>query len=240
MTGAFNTSRACSTSDEIISTSSTSAKTIPNSSAIISFDDGFLGSFEIGLAILERMEVPCIMFLNMQCNNNLKGKELLNSSTNIKVLPTREAVNAAEVILIAAAPQAAADIAKSLGDVSEKIIIDAMNSVRVKPEGFNNTTEALASLTNCKNLVKCFNTTGAENMLNPVYGKTGIDMFMCGDSKKAKETANQLAQDLGFEKCYDFGGSDKFELQEQLAMSWINLAIMQGQGRNIAFKIIKR
>ena len=163
------------------------------------------------------------IFLGVRDINNFKGKELLNSSANIIVLPTREAVIAAEVILIAAAPQAAADIAKSLGDVSEKIIIDAMNSVRVKPEGFNNTTEALASLTNFKNLVKCFNTTGAENMLNPVYGKTGIDMFMCGDSKKAKETANQLAKDLGFENCYDFGGSDKFELQEQTEFVFYHL-----------------
>jgi predicted dinucleotide-binding enzyme len=180
------------------------------------------------------------IYLGVRDINNFKGKELLNTSANIKALPIQEAVKKAEVILIAAAPQATADIAKSLGDVSEKIIIDAMNSVRVKPDGFNNTTEALASLTNCKDIVKCFNTTGAENMLNPVYGKTGIDMFMCGDSKKAKEAANQLSKDLGFEHCYDFGGSDKFELQEQLAMSWINLAIMQGQGRNIAFKIIKR
>ena len=176
----------------------------------------------------------------MLCNNNFKGKELLNTSDNIQALPTSEAVKKADVILIAAAPQATPDIAKSLGDVSEKIIIDAMNSVRVKPDGFNNTTEALAALTNCNDIVKCFNTTGAENMLNPVYGKTGIDMFMCGNSKKAKDIAKQLSNDLGFENCYDFGGSDKFELQEQLAMSWINLAIMQGQGRNIAFKIIKR
>ncbi len=180
------------------------------------------------------------IYLGVRDINNFKGKELLNISDNIKALPTSEAVKKADVILIAAAPQATADIAKSLGDVSEKIIIDAMNSVRVKPEGFNNTTEALAALTNCNDIVKCFNTTGAENMLNPVYGKTGIDMFMCGDSIKAKDIAKQLSSDLGFENCYDFGGSDKFNLQEQLAMSWINLAIMQGQGRNIAFKIIKR
>jgi len=45
---------------------------------------------------------------------------------------------------------------------------------------------------------------------------------------------------LGFEQCYDFGGDDRFELIEQFAFSWINLAVMQGQGRNIAFKILKR
>ena len=34
--------------------------------ALISFDDGFLGSFENGLAILEKLEVPSVVFLNMQ------------------------------------------------------------------------------------------------------------------------------------------------------------------------------
>jgi hypothetical protein len=52
--------------------------------------------------------------------------------------------------------------------------------------------------------------------------------------------AEQLAKDLGFENVYNFGGSDKFQLLEQFAQSWINLAIMQGYGRSIAFKILKR
>lgn len=180
------------------------------------------------------------IFLGVRDVNNFKGKELLSFSDKIKALPIPEAVQNSEVILIAATPTAVNEIAKSLGDVSEKIIIDAMNSVRMKPEGFSNTTEALAALTNCKTIVKCFNTTGAENMSNPVYGNQGIDMFMCGDSPVAKQTAAQLAKDLGFENCYDFGGSDKFNLQEQFALSWINLAMMQGHGRNIAFKIVKR
>ena len=40
--------------------------------------------------------------------------------------------------------------------------------------------------------------------------------------------------------CYDFGGSDRVELLEKFAFSWINLAIMQGVGRNMAFKVVKR
>ena len=72
------------------------------------------------------------------------------------------------MILIAVLPSAVNEIDKSLGDVSQKIIIDTMNSVRMKPEGFGNTTVALVELTNCKAIVKCFNTTGAENMFNPL------------------------------------------------------------------------
>ena len=55
-----------------------------------------------------------------------------------------------------------------------------------------------------------------------------------------KELVKRLALDLGFEHCYDFGGDDKFKLIEDFAKAWINLAIMQGEGRNIAFKVLRR
>lgn len=171
--------------------------------------------------------------------HNFKGAKLPGLS-KVAAMSIKEAVVEADVIVISAVPQAVREIAASLADVSSKIIIDTMNSVRVKPDPYSNTTEALSSLTNCKDIVKCFNTTGAENMANPRYGNTGIDMFYAGDSTKAKEVARQLALDLGFEEVFDFGGSDKFLLLEQFAQSWINLAIMQGYGRDFAFKIIKR
>ena len=77
-------------------------------------------------------------------------------------------------------------------------------------------------------------------MENPKYGDIAIDMFAAGSSVKAKEVAKKLSLDAGFAECYDFGGDDKVELLEQFALSWINLAIMQKLGRNIAFKVLKR
>ena len=145
-----------------------------------------------------------------------------------------------ETIIIASNPIAVGEISKQLGDVKDKVIIDAMNSVSSKPAGFENTFDALKSLTNCENVVKCFNSTGFENMENPIYNGVGIDMFASGSSLKAKEVAKQLSKDTGFAECYDFGGDDKVELLEQFAMSWINLAIIQKHGRGIAFKVLKR
>jgi 8-hydroxy-5-deazaflavin:NADPH oxidoreductase len=171
--------------------------------------------------------------------DEFKGNRL-SEMKNISVAGIADAVLKSEVVVIAAVPQAVHSIAEAMGDVSNKIIIDAMNSVRIKPEPFSNTTEALMKLTNCKDIVKCFNTTGAENMANPIYRGQGIDMFYAGDSDKAKKVAEQLAKDLGFENVYNFGGSDKFNLMEQFALSWINLAIMQGYGRDFAFKVVKR
>jgi len=171
--------------------------------------------------------------------DEFKGNRL-GTQKNISVSSIANAVAQSEVVVIAAVPQALQSIVEVIGDVSDKIIIDTMNSVRVKPDPYSNTTDAFMHITNCKNIVKCFNTTGAENMSNPIYNGRGIDMFYAGDSEKAKAIANQLAKDLGFENIYDFGGSDKFNLLEQFALSWINLAIMQGIGRDFAFKVVKR
>jgi 8-hydroxy-5-deazaflavin:NADPH oxidoreductase len=154
--------------------------------------------------------------------------------TNIK-----NAVKQAEVILIATPPTAIFEVINEMGDVSGKVIIDASNSVRDKPEPYPTVFHALADKTNA-DVVKCFNSTGFENMLNPVYNGTGIDMFMAGDSEKAKEIAKKLALDAGFGDCIDFGKADKVELLEKFALSWINLAIMQGHGRDMAFKVLRR
>lgn len=169
-----------------------------------------------------------------------KGKHLLDSSPGISVHTVHDAVQASDTIILAAPAQVAHEVAQQLGDVSGKIIIDAMNGVFMRPEGFANTTDAILANCNTSDVVKCFNSTGFENMLDPHYGATAADMFVAGDSAKGKETATQLARDLGFGEVWDFGGLDKVSLLEQFALCWINLAIMQKQGRNIAFKVLRR
>lgn len=149
------------------------------------------------------------------------------------------AAQQSEVILIATPPTAIFDLIEQMGDVSGKILIDATNAVRQKPEPYDTVYHALADKTKGK-AVKCFNSTGFENMQNPMYHGEKIDMFMAGDDAEAKETARQLALDAGFGTCWDFGKGDKVLLLEQFALSWINLAIMQGHGRDIAFRVVRR
>ncbi|MCB0514738.1 MAG: NAD(P)-binding domain-containing protein [Chitinophagales bacterium] len=149
------------------------------------------------------------------------------------------AVKQCEIILIATPPTAIFEIIEEMSDVSNKIIIDATNSIMKSPEPYKTVYHCLEDKTNAE-VVKCFNSTGFENMLNPVYNGQGIDMFMAGDSEKAKSVAKQLALDCGFGCCIDFGKSDKVELLEKFALSWINLAIMQGHSRDMAFKVVRR
>jgi predicted dinucleotide-binding enzyme len=169
-----------------------------------------------------------------------KTKKALALIPEAKVETVEEASRNAEVIVITTPPEAVLELLPHLGDLTQKVVIDATNSVRTRPEPFATAYHAIKGITKAQDVVKCFNTTGFENMLNPIYHGEGIDMFAAGNSAKAKQVAEQLAKDLGFATCYDFGGDDKVELLEKFALSWINIAIMQGHGRNLAIKLVKR
>lgn len=173
--------------------------------------------------------------------NSAKVLKLKESLPNINIESIEKAISDAQVVLIAATSNAAIEISESIKNlVQDKIIIDAMNSVGMKPEGFNNTFEAIKSITQSPNLIKCFNTTGAENMANPSYPDSAIDMFMAGNSSSAKAIVRGLALDAGFAECHDFGGDEQVQILENFAMVWINLALKQGKGRNFGFKILTR
>lgn len=161
---------------------------------------------------------------------------LVSKRVSVHTIP--EAARKGDIIVVAVYPQATKEIAKNLGNVSKKIIIDAMNTFRGKPTPYNTTAEGLLAWTDCKDVVRCFNTTGWENIENPVYRGKKLDMFVAGDSKKGKLVATKLAKQIGFGKVYDLGGNDKFELMEQIVIAWRGLS--EVLGRDTALKILKR
>ena len=151
------------------------------------------------------------------------------------------AVKQAEVVVLATPAKLAVEVAKSLGNTTGKVIIDTMNIVRgIGPTGFSNTAEAILANTQTTDVVKCFNTTGFENMLNPRAYAEGIDLFVAGDSEKGKQIATQLATEIGFRKVWDMGGNEQFTQIENLANVWINLAIFRQLGRKMGFKLVEQ
>lgn len=180
------------------------------------------------------------IILGVRDLDNFKGIGLL-SNPNTNVATIEEAVAKSDSVLLATPAMMAVEVARSLGNTDSKVIIDTMNIVMGRgPAGYTNTSDAILANTQSKDVVKCFNTTGFNNMQNTIYDNFAIDAFVAGDSEKGKQVAIQLAKDAGFAECYVVGGNDKFELMERFAFFWINLAMFQGQGREIGFKLLKR
>ncbi len=199
-----------------------------------------IGSGNVGGALAQQwIKAGHIVLIGSKFPLSEKNINLANEVGEDKFTSVENAVKQSEVILIATPPNVIFEVIEQMGIVSDKILIDATNSIAKSPEPYKTVYHCLVDKTSA-DVVKCFNNTGYENILNPVYKGEGVDMFMAGDSDIAKDLVVQLALDCGFENCYDFGKSDKVELLEKFALSWINLAVMQGQGRNMAFRLVKR
>lgn len=198
-----------------------------------------IGTGNVGGALATRWAgAGHTILLGVQDLQTFKG-QALTSIPGISAMDIAGAVQHASVVVLAIPPAAIFDVLAAAGELEGKTVIDASNAVTKQPDPYPTVYHCVADRSKAR-VVKCFNSTGFENMLNPVYDGNGIDMFMAGDSAEAKAVAAQLALDAGFGSCIDFGKADKVELLEKFALSWINLAIMQGMGRDIAFRLVRR
>lgn len=176
--------------------------------------------------------------------NEEKVRHILKvAGGNARAALPEAAAAEAEVVVLAVPGTAVLTTIPTLGDLSGKILVDATNPIAPGLQlAVGHTTsgaEQAAALAPSVRVVKAFNTTGAENMANPIYHGEPITMFICGDEAAAKTVVTQLAQDLGFDVA-DVGGLDKARLLEPMALVWISLAMPQGMGRHIAFKLVRR
>lgn len=154
-----------------------------------------------------------------------------------------DAVQLAEVVVNALPWTATRGVLEKL-NLGDKPLLDCSNPLKPDLSGLEIGTstsagEQVASWTESSKVVKIFNSTGFNNMANPKYGADRLTMFYCGDDPRAKEIAAGLAHDIGFHPV-DAGPLSNARLLEPLSMLWIWLAIHGGQGRDIAFQLVKR
>ncbi|HEV2490778.1 MAG TPA: NADPH-dependent F420 reductase [Candidatus Acidoferrales bacterium] len=174
-----------------------------------------------------------------------KTRALVNSiGANARAGSVAEAVANAEAVVLATPWPAAQAAIRAAGNLAGKIVIDCTNPLEPDLSGLvigHNTSagEEVAKWANGARVVKAFNTTGAGNMANTQYDSACPTMCICGDDAAAKTSVAKLAEDLGFE-AVDAGPLRNARLLEPFAMLWIYLAIKQGLGPNIAFKLLRR
>jgi predicted dinucleotide-binding enzyme len=198
-----------------------------------------IGAGDVGSALATQWhKAGHTIVIGARDSQSPKVKHLLEIVPDITLATIPDAVAQSDAVLISTPYTAIFDLIAQIGDVTGKVIIDATNVVQEKPAPYETAYHALADKTEAE-VVKCFNSTGFVNLQNPIYGGEGVDMFMAGDSAKAKEVAAQLAKDAGFATCLDLGGADKVALVEQIAVLWINICLAQGEW-NLALKVLKR
>jgi predicted dinucleotide-binding enzyme len=168
--------------------------------------------------------------------NDPKYQSLLKTITgSVRIATIPDAVSSAEVILFAIPGAAVAKTIDGLGEAfDEKIIIDATNKVRQAE--MNSLADISARAPNAK-FFRAFNSLGWENFETPHLGGTQIDLFYCGDTGQAQETMHQLISDIGLRPIY-VGNLDQVAVIDTLTRLWFALAVGQGYGRRLAFKLL--
>lgn len=168
---------------------------------------------------------------------------LEGAGPNASAARVADAAARSSVIVLAVPFTAARERVEMAGDLSGKIVIDCTNPIApgLRPmfDAGTSGAEQIAARVPRARFVKAFNTTGAENMADPVYDGQPSTMFVCGDDAMAKGAATQLAEELGFE-VIDAGGLTAARHLENLALLWIHLANVVGYGRDIAFRLLRR
>jgi NADPH-dependent F420 reductase len=170
------------------------------------------------------------------------------SGPSAKAASVPEAVRQADVVVLSVPWDNAREALAAAGDLRGRILIDATNPVPLTPEGLRqglvigHTTsggEEVARWAEGARVVKAFNTTGWQNMANPLYGAQGLSMLLCGDDAEARKVVADLARQLGFEPV-DVGPLRSARYLEALAMLWIDMAVLQGFGTSFGFRVVKR
>lgn len=171
-------------------------------------------------------------------------KELLREAgENARGAQIADAAHQADVVVLAIPWKAARSTLEETGSLAGKILVDPMNpsqesAFALLKEG-RAAGEWVAQWAPGARVVKAFNTTGWENMADPLYDGRPLTMFLCGDDSEAKEVVGDLARELGFE-AVDVGDLRSSWALEGLARVWINLAYRAGLGRNFGFHLLRR
>jgi hypothetical protein len=147
------------------------------------------------------------------------------------VASVADAVAGAEVIILALPGQAVDQLALEYGAVLEgKLVIDSTNRMG------HAVSNSRAALPSGVRYVRAFNTLGGENMAEPVFADGRADMFFSAPEAD-RPTVEMVIEGVGLRPVYV--GEDEEGLIDSLFQLWIALAMRQGRGRRLAFRLLE-
>jgi len=168
-------------------------------------------------------------------------KTVLEACKDATAVSPEEAAAWGQVVFLAVPGTVALDVARSLaGALAGKVVVDCNNPLIWKegpvwtppPEG--SLAAAIAKAAPDARVVKGFNTFGAEFHKDPDRAGVAAQVFLASDDAAAKKLATEVATTAGF-RPVDAGPLRNAAVLENLAILWIHLATVGGQGRDFTF-----
>jgi 8-hydroxy-5-deazaflavin:NADPH oxidoreductase len=172
---------------------------------------------------------------------------LLARCKDASVADSATAAKWADVVFLSLPGDVALEVARSLAnDLAGKVVVDCNNPLAWKdgpvwaptPEG--SLAASIAKAVPGARVVKGFNQFGAEFHGDPMHaGPPGAQVFLASDDAGAKKLVSEIATQAGFQPV-DAGPLRNAPVLENLAILWIHLAMVGGQGRDFAFAMQRK
>jgi NADPH-dependent F420 reductase len=159
-----------------------------------------------------------------------------------KALPVADAAKNAEVVVFAIPASAVVDVAKSMGGLAGKIVVDCTNAIA---KGFSlqfghttSSSEEIARALPDTRVVRSFNQQGAETLQNPLFGGLPATNFVASDDNGARRLVRDLAADIGLD-AVEAGPLASSRYLEPITLLWVAMAQSLGT-REFGLSLLRR
>jgi predicted dinucleotide-binding enzyme len=145
------------------------------------------------------------------------------------------AIAGSDVVLLAVPGRAVGElVAEHAAGLAGRIVIDAANDMS---GASTNSAAGIVEQVPTASIYRAFNSLGWENYAQPLFGDVPADLFYCGPDGDGRPTVEQLITDVGL-RPVRVGDLDAVAVVDAVASLWFALALRQGHGRHLAFKML--
>ncbi|MFB6254463.1 MAG: NADPH-dependent F420 reductase [Halobacteriaceae archaeon] len=197
---------------------------------------GILGTGNVGSALTE----SCVasghtVTLGSRTPETAKV-DIDETAGDFDITTQSDTIRESDVIVFAVPPDAAVEIADDKATLlANKTIIDPTNEYPTPTDDTSVATRISEAAPNA-NVVKAFNTIGAEHMVDPEIDGESTTMFIAGDDSTAVDNVKSIVSDIGFDP-FVAGDLDAAGHLEDLGRFWIHLSIEHG--RDVGYHLLR-
>lgn len=153
-----------------------------------------------------------------------------------------DSVDGADVIVLAVPWSATEQSIRTLGDLSDRVIIDATNpfvkGLNLEIGHTDSGGERVAAWAAGGHVIKALNIVDARLLDGTKLDDRDISIPIAGDDKSAKMVVSGLIGELGFD-VLDAGKLEMSRLLEPLCLLMIRLSMNKNHGNKIGFRVLR-
>jgi predicted dinucleotide-binding enzyme len=151
-----------------------------------------------------------------------------------RVAAVDDALNGAEVVVLAVPGRAVeALVREHAAALAGVLVVDATNNLG--GAGRADSHDVVLAAAPTARYARAFNSLGWENFANPRFGDTAADLFF-SSAEDDRPIVEALIEAVGLRPAYL--GPDQHEVVDGVLRLWFALAIGQGRGRHLAFRVL--